>query len=305
MRNIFINRNVVEGPWGGGNQFVRAFFEKANRRNYNIVTGIQPKLDVIMMVDPRWDDQTKFSYKEARKYKLMFPKTKLVFRVNECDKRKGEVNVIDPFIRELSEISDLTIFVSSWVRDLHVQNGIKFNKSTFIHNGVDNEVFKPSHKLSDIDGKIHIVTHHWSNNPFKGHDIYKKIDAYVADVPNVTFTYIGRSHDILPNSRIVKPLYGHELGKELGRYDVYISGSRWDPGPNHVLESLSCGLPTYVHVDGGGSVELAGADHAYDEVESLLDMISQKSYSMNTCSIMSWDQCIDRYFDEIDKLFEG
>jgi hypothetical protein len=32
-------------------------------------------------------------------------------------------------------------------------------------------------------------------------------------------------------------MFGKELGDELGKYDVYASASRFDPGPNHIIES--------------------------------------------------------------------
>lgn len=305
MRTLYVNREPVDGPWGGGNNFVKAVYKYASTFGYQIVDNIIRNVDVILITDPRYDDVKKFSMNEAIKYKQMFPETKIVYRVNECDKRKGETNIIDPLIRETSKNSDLTIFVSKWLQNLHDESGIKYAKSAVIHNGVDKELFKKYNKLSEIDGKIHLVTHHWSNNPFKGHDVYHEIDKLIADMPNVAFTYIGRSHDVLSHSKIIEPLHGEKLAKCLSIHDIYISGSRWDPGPNHVLESLSCELPTYVHKDGGGGVELAGSDHSFDDVATLLELIREGKVTHNNVTVESWRNCMKTYFASIDTLFTG
>lgn len=303
MRTLYVNREPVDGPWGGGNNFIKAVYKYASTFGYRIVDNIVSDVDVILITDPRYDDTKKFSINEAINYKKSFPKTKIVYRVNECDKRKGESNIIDPLIRESSKHSDLTIFVSKWVNDLHLESGILCAKSAVIHNGVDKELFKKYNKLSEIDGKIHLVTHHWSNNPFKGHDIYKEIDKIIADEPNIAFTYIGRSHDVLTHTKIIKPLHGEELAKCLSIHDIYISGSRWDPGPNHVLESLACELPTYVHKDGGGCVELAGEDHSFDNVNELLNLIRERKVTHNNVTVETWRNCMKSYFAEFDKLY--
>jgi len=304
MKTLYVNRAPVDGPWGGGNNFIKAVYKYAATFGYQIVDKIINDVDVILITDPRYDDVKKFSMNEAIRYKQAFPKTKVVYRVNECDKRKGETEIIDPLIRETSKNSDLTIFVSKWLQDLHEMSNIVYKKSAIIHNGVDKELFKKYNKLSEIDGKIHLVTHHWSNNPFKGHDVYKEIDKMIADEPNITFTYIGRSHDVLDHSKVIRPLHGEELAKCLSIHDIYISGSRFDPGPNHVLESLACELPTYVHKDGGGGVELAGADHSFDNVLDLFEMIKERKVTHNNVTVESWRSCMKLYFAELDRLHQ-
>jgi hypothetical protein len=83
----------------------------------------------------------------------------------------------------------------------------------------------------------------------------------------------------------------------LSKYDVYISGSLFDPGPNHILESLACNIPTYVYIDGGGCVEFAGNTHAYNTFEDLKDMLMIKNYTKNTFIPDSWQECMSQYFN--------
>ena len=129
----------------------------------------------------------------------------------------------------------------------------------------------------------------------KGFDIYEGIDYFVGKNDKYTFTYIGRENGTFKNTDVIQPLFGRELGKMLSSYDVYISGSRWDPGPNHVLESLACEIPTYVHTDGGGAVEFAGKENSYDSIESLISIIESNRFTENKMSPVSWIECINLY----------
>jgi hypothetical protein len=111
-----------------------------------------------------------------------------------------------------------------------------------------------------------------------------------------TFTYIGRERGSFKNTKIIKPLFGNELGEELGRYDVYVSASRFDPGPNHIIESLSSEIPTYVHHQGGGCIEFSGDDHVYSSINHLLNILSSKSYTKNDFwHPGSWEECIEKF----------
>ena len=64
-----------------------------------------------------------------------------------------------------------------------------------------------------------------------------------------------------------------------------MSASRFDPGPNHILESIACQIPTYVASDGGGAVEFAGKDHAFEDLDQLFRIIRSRSYVNNSLSI--------------------
>ena len=138
------------------------------------------------------------------------------------------------------------------------------------------------------NGKINIVTHHWSNNRMKGFDIYEKLDKFVGENKDYTFTYIGRHLNTFKNTKIIEPLFGKELGDALGVYDVYISGSKFDPGPNHILESLACNIPTFVCEDGGGSCEFAGKEYTYKDFEDFIELIKVKKLINSTIDIDSW-----------------
>jgi glycosyltransferase involved in cell wall biosynthesis len=295
---ILMNRKPVEGPWGGGNLFVKAFHQHGKHFGHKIVNEFSDDIDLIFMQDPRYSELG-ISINEIIKYKNWKPTTKVVHRVNECDARKN-TNDVDHLLRECSKFTDKTIFVSNWMKEYHTTRGWLCGDTDVVINGVDHNIFKPGEKIQNK--KVNIVAHHWSNNFMKGFDVYQKIDEFVGSNQDFTFTYIGRQNGTFKNTKIVDPLFGAELGDELGRYDLYISASRHDPGPNHILESLACKIPTYVHKDGGGCVEFAGEDMCFSDFDDLLKIIQSKKYNNNSFATHSWEKCMIECFEVIESL---
>jgi len=292
---IFLNRKPVQGPWGGGNLLISAMDQIFRFIGHQVVYELCDDIDSIFIQDPR-PGNTGISINEIIHYKQLNKDVKIIHRVNECDARKN-TNHMDNLLRECSKFTDKTIFVSEWMKNYHLKKGWQCNDTSVIYNGVNLDHFKKREKINN--GKINLVTHHWSNNEMKGFDIYEEIDEFVGKNNKYTFTYIGRENGTFKNTDVIQPLFGIELGKALSRYDVYISGSRWDPGPNHVLESLACKIPTYVHADGGGAVEFAGNDHSYESIENLIKTIETNKFHKNKMFPLSWNDCIEMYEKEL------
>jgi len=189
----------------------------------------------------------------------------------------------------------VTIFVSNWMKNYFLERGWACKNNHVLYNGVNLEHFKANEKLNN--GKINLVTHHWSNNRMKGFDVYEEIDRFVSNNDKYTFTYIGRELGTFKNTKLVPPLFGEKLGQELGKYDAYISASKYDPGPNHILESIACNIPTFSHVEGGGCCEFTGKDFVYSNFKELLKKIENirinKDRSKNNFKVYSWEESIE------------
>jgi len=298
---LLVNRKPVQGPWGGGNHFIKSLHDNARNYDIELKHKLEPGLDGIFLIDPRYDELG-ISINEVVAYKQAFPKTKIFYRANECDKRKGEVNQMDPCIAAMGQISDICFFISNWIKNYHLDFNWKCPTNIVIPNGTNTAIFK-DHNQKKNNKKTNIVTHHWSNNAMKGHDIYAAIDEWIKNKEGYSFTYVGRSHAPLPNSEIVSPMAGSELGKLLSSFDVYISASRWDPGPNHIIESLACGLPTYAHVDGGGASEFVGSSHVYSNEKELIELLESNSFIKNASfTPNSWDETIKVYLENIARI---
>lgn len=301
MKKMYVNRAPVEGPWGGGNNFVKALYQYGKDYDFDVSNRLDENTDVIFMIDPR-PDQTGFSIKEISEFKSFKPETKLVYRINECDARKGDRNKIDPLISYASNFVDLSVFISSWIKDYHTKEEWHCKNNKVIYSGTNKDHFVPREKINN--GKINLVTHHWSDNPHKGQDIYELLDTWVASNKDFTFTYIGRTKASFENTHILPPTFGKDLGEKLSKYDVYVSASRHYPGPNHIIESLACEIPTYAHTASGGAVEMVGDSHVYDSFESLEKILLQKKFSKNEGLLVpnDWQKCMKEYFESIRKV---
>ena len=302
---VYINRQPVSGPWGGGNMFVKAFHKFVPTMGHELVESesmtVAPDVILLAGLD---NDGSGVSAEQAILYKVYHEQAKLVLRVNENDARKGTSHM-DEYLLKLAPHIDATVFVSHWLKDYFEAKGWPKGNSTVIINGVDKEVFKPQPKLNN--GKLNIVAHHWSDNQMKGFDIYEQLDEFVGKNPDkFAFTYIGRDRRTFKHTNVVRPLFGKKLGEELGKHDVYVSASRFDPGPNHILEALACGLPTYVHEDGGGCVEFVGVPNAFysfDQLKQILqatDPSNPHVFPYNAVVPAEWPTCIREYIDFLE-----
>ena len=78
---ILINRKPIEGPWGGGNNFVKAFYEYIPKLGHNIVSSLRENPDIVFIMDPRYDNG-QISINEAIAYNRSNPKSKIIQRLS-------------------------------------------------------------------------------------------------------------------------------------------------------------------------------------------------------------------------------
>lgn len=300
---LFVNREVIQGPYGGGNMFLKALFEIAPELGVTIGTRLNQRYNAVLLMDPRPDETTGIGIADVIRFKTFQPSVKIFQRVNECDARKQTTGV-DPMLHQAGVHNDFTFFVSEWMSDYHKKRGWPCANSEVIYNGVDRKVFFPK-QIATVanDAKVtRVVTHHWSDNAFKGEDIHRWLDGFVAQNKDFRYTYIGRTGIPLPGSEVVDPLFGPALGERLRHNDIYVTGTVCDPGPNHVIESIASGLPTYAHVRGGGAVEFVGQDHTFETVEQLTEILRRPSHEPNKWQPPSWDECIRGYVKRMKEV---
>lgn len=313
MLKVYINREPVVGPWGGGNAFVKAFHQYASKNGVELVKLNKCRVfentpDILLMMSPTIENPTTdISINEMVNVRLFNKQHSIIVgRVNECDARKNTQGV-DKLWSDLSSVLDATIWVSNWLKS-YFWYGVGWKckddfilRNVTIVNGVDKTVFKKQIKNND---KIQIVTHHWSDNDAKGRDYVEWLDDFVQKtIDGFSYTFIGRTHAQLKNSRHVPPLFGTALGTELAKHDVYINASRFDPGPNSTIEAITCGLPTYVHAQGGGSVEFAGTDHIFSSFDELQNILMNLKFEQNQTSFLSWELVMKQVFDYLKEVY--
>jgi hypothetical protein len=194
---ISLGINLQRGPWGGGNQFGRALADYLQQKGANVCFDLTiPDLDLILLTEPRsnlrssaYTDKDVFRYLGSENRNAI-----VVHRVNECDERKATKNV-NPVLRRANLCADYTVFVSNWLKNLHLRQGMGCKSSRVIHNGSDRSIFhSTSYRPWERKGPLRLVTHHWGANWMKGFDIYKRLDRLIATDRYrqiVAFTYIG------------------------------------------------------------------------------------------------------------------
>jgi glycosyltransferase involved in cell wall biosynthesis len=262
VSRIAFNMAPVERPWGGGNWWLTQIVRDLRSTGHDVRFDLDGAADCIVVVDPRVGGNVGFGADEIDAYRERHPATRCLHRINECDLRKG-TNEVDALLAEANRVADHTVFISAWLRDYHAERWFDLSRPhSVIHNGADPAIFNPvGSEEPRADGPLRLVTHHWSDNPMKGFDVYQEVDRLIAagELLGVELWVIGRWPQACDwrAARTFPPVTGPELADLLRRGHVYLTASRWEPGGMHHVEGAQCGLPVLYHEDGGGIVELA------------------------------------------------
>lgn len=259
---IALGLRTKEVPWGGGNQFGRAFSRYARANGHTICEDLSsPDIDIIVMTDPRrHSTSSTFTDIDIVQYLVAVnPRAVVVHRMNECDASRN-TRLRDPRRMLANRCADHTVFISRWLRDYFAERRFRFANPTVIRNGADSALFNAD-GAAVWDGRepLRIVSHHWSDNWMKGFDIYVELDRLLGQAPFrdlFTFTYIGRlpAGVTLPNTRCFAPLFGEELAAALKQNHVYLTAARNEGAGMHHIEGAMCGLPV-LHLDSGAVPE--------------------------------------------------
>ena len=310
---ISIGSKIVQGPWGGGNLFAINLSNYLKETGHEVLYDLSdPDLDLILLTDPRSrsESSSTFNHIEIEKYKeLVNPNVAVVQRINECDERKNTDN-INNFYLNASNVADHVVFVSSWLRNIYVQIGMKEEKTSVILAGANNKIFNTkNNEIWDGSLPIKIVTHHWSSHKNKGFEIYKYIDEMTLDKrwkDKISFTYIGNLNNDYEfhNTNIVKPLAGKSLSDELKKHHIYVTASINEPSGNHHIEAAQCGLPI-LYTESGGIPEYCngfGLSFNEDFEDKLSEIIL--NYDLYIQKLNNYPFNSDKMCEEFYKLFE-
>ena len=262
---ISIGTKVVEGPFGGGNNFLKNLIIFLKDQGHDVIDHLRDDdIDIILLTNPLIDSETStynnFDINFYTKFKN--PKAITFQRINECDERKGTTG-INTKLSKFNKFIDINIFVSSWLKDNFRNFSLYSKESYIIKGGPSEKIFNTiDKKFWDKKQRLKIVTHHWSSNYMKGYGVYKSLDELLEKdnmKKQYEFTFIGNlPKDIqFSNSRVLKPLHGLSLAQELKSHDVYLTASLNEPSGNHHMEGAMCGLPI-LYIKSGALPEYCG-----------------------------------------------
>ena len=283
---VSVGSKIVNGPWGGGNLFVKNLSNFLINNGHNVIYDLSDKdIDLILLTDPRSrkESSSTFNHQDIESYKRYINQNvSVVQRINECDERKNTTGTNQVYL-EASNTADHVIFVSSWLRDLYLKIGMPEEKTSVILAGSNVNIFNDKNSSEfDKNKKVKIVTHHWSSHENKGFKIYNLLDQMLDQdywKSKIEFTYIGNTsadYD-LKNTNIISPLAGIELAEELKNHHIYVTASINEPSGNHHIEAAQCGLPI-LYLNSGGIPEYCdgyGVSFTNDFEEKLSLIISE------------------------------
>ena len=311
---ISIGTNIKEGPWGGGNLFAK------NLKNFLIDSGHDvydnlsvSDLDIILITEPRkTSESSAFTHLDVKRYlDYVNDKAIVIHRINECDERKN-TNYVNKYIIEANKIADQTIFVSEWLKNIYVNQGINEKNNDVILAGSNSDIFNSVNFIPwTTNKKLRIVTHHWGANWNKGFEVYTKLDRLIGldEWKNkIEFTYIGN----LPkkfkfqNSNHIDPLSGVELANEIKQNHLYITGSLNEPSGNHHIEAAQCGLPI-LYINSGGVKEYCDGYGLEYNISNLEEVISKfmKDHTIYYEKMKNYPFSSKRMCNDFENLFFG
>ena len=296
---IYINREPVSGPWGGGNKTVVSLIEHLRSLEHEVVFSLQKDIDLIFCFDPR-PNRLNESYIDLLMYKQK-NNTKIIQRVGDIGTHsKPELTKL---VKQTLGYSDYFIFPSLWAKET-----IEFDKNNF--SVIDNAPLPVFHKYKihkPVNGsKIKVITHHWSTNKKKGFDFYTFLD----NLEFIDFLYIGKTpHSVTFKNQISATGDMSFIAKKLAQSDVYLTASVEEAGANHVLEALASGLPIVYH-KAGGSIENYCKNYglSFSSKSSMVDSINsiKNNYQLYKNKAMAYNNTINnvvsQYMEVINEV---
>jgi glycosyltransferase involved in cell wall biosynthesis len=321
---IFINFKPDHSiPYGGGNISVFYIVSEFTKRfsDFEVVYELEKDIDIYLLIDVNKDRKfKKFGIEPIVDHRNTINKhAKIIARINDCDITRTVTNITSREMKIKKYHNEINgyIYNSHFIKNYYLNKfeDLQFRQKNHcvIVNGCDQELFISKEKK--INNKFKIVTHHWSPNLNKGYKTYLDIWKYCKKSPDFEFVFIGKHvPDMFKEVNIIGPYAKEELVNALNDCHIYITDSRYDSCPNHVLEAISCGLPILYSNVTGGARELCQMPQLpigemYNNFNDLLIKLEKirKNYDVyvnnikTTKHIFKTDHCVRSYYNYILK----
>ena len=268
---INILYDFLDGPYGGGNQFLKAL------KNIFVAKGIyedNPILADIIIVNSK-DNLDKAEFLVKKYNKKCIHRIDGIFSLYRGNSEKYNDELVYNFSRQYASG---IIYQSQWSKTSHYINGaFPHHNETIIYNAVNQKIFYPKSKSNN---KIKLITTSWSPNHRKGFHYLEYLDNNL-DFNKFDYTFIGNSPVNFKNINSYSPQPSTELSQNLQLHDIFITGTENDTCSNSLLEALTCKLPV-IALNSGGSPELVKkGGELFDSKEDLIPLINKVSNNLS------------------------
>jgi glycosyltransferase involved in cell wall biosynthesis len=296
---VHISFEIKDGPWGGGNQFLKAVrdhFIKHDRYAHN------PEDADVLLFNSHQVDMGNNSLTKLWELKRKNPNLIFIHRVDgPILLGRGTDYISDKIIFAFnSQLADGTIFQSSWsAENCRIMGMGKNHYETLIMNSPNPGVFYKKKPDTPKNDKIRLITTTWSTNPNKGFHILENLDKNL-DFSKYSMTFVGNSPVEFKNFDSHPPLPGKDLASLLRKHDIFFTACKNDSCSNSLIEALHCGLPV-VSRNSGGNPEIVGdAGILFNQEEEVIPAINEvsrniKSYS-EKMALPTMDETGEAYF---------
>lgn len=292
---FYIISGRKNGPWGGGNQFLKALKKELLRLNFYSESLNDAKVIIFN------------SYQDIlyllRSFFLQ-NKKKRIYRLGPIMSlhRKGiKWKIIDMVVILCANLfSDLVIFQSAWSFQQAKKRGfLKHKKYVIIHNAPDTSVFSKKEFIDKHkDEKVKLIYTSWSSNIKKGFNYLKFLDENL-DFNKYEFTFIGNSPFVFKNIKTIQPVSSEILASYLRNNDIFISPIEDDACSNSLLEALSSGLPVVALKSGSNPELVKSSGILFSNQNELLDGIEVVAHNIKNY----YDQIVIKSIQDITKEY--
>ena len=265
---VYIANNLVDGPYGGGNQFLK--FLRDRFRALSVYSEDPLKATVVLFN----------SHQNVEEVCNLKNQNSSAIFVHRLDGPMRLYNNMED-TRDLTAyqmntaFADAVVFQSHWSKQANLKLGLAVDtkRSTVIHNATNKAIFTKNEPKTG-QKKVRIVASSWSNNVKKGFLTYKFLDKNL-DFNKYEFVFMGRSPIEFQNIVDLGPLEAKQVAEELRNSNIYITASENDPCSNSLLEALSSGIPALA-LKSGGHPELIGSGGLlYEKENEIINKLQQ------------------------------
>lgn len=249
---VHILYEFKEGPWGGGNQFLKAL--KAELENLGVYTPSLKEADVIMLSN--YPTEKEEFFLQALKQKIK-RNAKIVYRLDGLFHQNRETGLNssdaqrDYLCKEyINNFCDGVIYQTDWIREIQQEFGVKKEiLSANILNAPHHTIFNPQ-KLPKKEDKLKVIATCWAAHKRKGFETYQWLDENL-DFSKIEFTFVGNTPVNFKNIIHKNPMNSKNLAKELTSHHVFLSAAYNEPCSNSLIEAIHIGLTPIGHKSGG------------------------------------------------------
>lgn len=269
---------LVDGPYGGGNQFAKALREQL--LNLNHYTDHLEEANILIFNGYPFRDPESFEIALRWKQKKYQDRI-LISRIDgpiASIRHNKDSECFDEAVYEFCELAaDGMIIQSRWSHEQVKKHPLAPTVPvSIIGNAPNPNIFHSKKQNKAPRGKIKVIASSWSANRHKGFEVYEWLDQNL-DFSLFSFCVVGKTNIFYRNIRVIEPLGQEELSTLLRNSDVYITASYIESCSNASLEALHCGLPVIAPNASSHPEFMPSPDLLFDKKEDILEILKKIS----------------------------